>query len=139
MEILSSLVGQNIPVFWADSFFYLFSITLIAGLIGIRYLIKKVTFKNNEYKQTQQLHIAKIDLIRKDHGDKVEDLQTQMLQKEEDRTRQWIESEKETLHVLNGVSSLLELKENISRIDSQKIISKLEEIKSIVDKKRNDE
>jgi len=135
MEILSSLVGQNTLFFWENIFFYLFSITLISGFIGIRYLMNKLVIKTNENKQSQQQHTAKIDSIRKDHVNKVDDLHVQMLQKEEDRTRQWIESEKETLHVLNGVSSLLELSENISRVESKKILTKLEEIKSIVDKK----
>jgi hypothetical protein len=57
-----------------------------------------------------------------------------MLKREEERSRQWMESEKETLHVLNGVSTLLDLSEKIGRVESEKIIKKLEELKAIVEK-----
>ena len=57
-----------------------------------------------EMKLMQQQHVAKIDNIRKEHGDVLEKLRVEMLKREEDRTRQWIESEKETLNVLSGVS-----------------------------------
>ena len=57
-----------------------------------------------------------------------------MLKREEERSRQWIESEKETLHVLNGVSMLLDLSDKISRVESEKIIKKLDELKIIVEK-----
>ena len=46
----------------------------------------------------------------------------------------WIESEKETLHVLNGVSNLLDLTDKIGRVDSEKILKKLDEIQSKVEK-----
>ena len=57
-----------------------------------------------------------------------------MLKKEEERGRQWMESEKETLHVLNGVSQLLDLNEKIGRVESEKILLKLEEIREKVEK-----
>jgi len=135
MEILSSLVGGDAPIIWQNMFFYFFMITLLWGSGTIAYLLKKIDNKNNELKQNQQQHTAKIDVIRKDHSDTLNNLHTQMLQKEEERTRQWIESEKETLHVLNGVSSLLELSENIGRVESQKILNKLDEIKALVTQK----
>ena len=40
-----------------------------------------------------------------------------------------MESEKETLHVLNGVSTLLDLSDKIGRIESEKIIKKLDDLK----------
>ena len=55
-----------------------------------------------------------------------------MLKREEERSRQWIESEKETLNVLNGVSILLDLSEKIGRVESEKILNKLEEIEEQV-------
>ena len=134
MEFLSSLVGGDAPIIWQNLFFYFFIITLVWGSGSIAYLLKKLDNKNKENKQLQQQHTAKIDTIRKDHNETVDCLHNQMLQKEEERTRQWIESEKETLHVLNGVSSLLELSENIGRVESQKILSKLDEIKTLVTK-----
>jgi len=83
-----------------------------------------------EMKLMQQQHVAKIDNIRKEHGDVLEKLRVEMLKREEDRTRQWIESEKETLNVLSGVSMLLDLSEKIGRIESEKILSKLDEIEN---------
>lgn len=87
-----------------------------------------------EMKHVQQQHVAKVDIIRKEHSDTLEKIRVEMLKREEERSRQWIESEKETLHVLNGVSTLLDLSDKISRIESEKIIKKLEELKTIVEK-----
>jgi GTP-binding protein EngB required for normal cell division len=50
-----------------------------------------------------------------------------MLKREEERSRQWMESEKETLHVLNGVSNLLDLSEKIEGVRSEKILESLKE------------
>lgn len=137
MNILSSIVAQNSTFFWETTPFFILLFVLIGGIIVVRYLTKQLNKRNEEIKNIQQQHTAKIDLIRKDHSDILNGLRSEMLKKEEERTRQWIESEKETLHVLNGVSSLLELSENIGRVESEKIISKLEEIKGIIEKKVN--
>jgi len=51
-----------------------------------------------------------------------------MLKREEIKNRQWIESEKETLLVLNGVSTLLDLNEKLLTLESDKIFVKLDEI-----------
>ena len=76
-------------------------------------------------KLLQQQHAARIDTLRKEHNETLEKLRTEMLKREEDRSRQWMESEKETLRVLNGVSSLLSWSEKIGRVESEKIINKL--------------
>lgn len=85
-----------------------------------------------EIKQLQQQHVAKVDIIRKEHSDTLEKIRVEMLKREEERSRQWIESEKETLHVLNGVSILLDLSEKIGRVESEKILKKLGEIEQQV-------
>ena len=90
--------------------------------------------KSIEMKHIQQQHVAKVDIIRKEHSDTLEKIRVEMLKREEERSRQWIESEKETLHVLNGVSMLLDLSDKISRVESEKIIKKLDELKIIVEK-----
>ena len=79
---------------------------------------------------TQRQHVAKIDIIRKEHSTTLENIRVEMLKREGERSRQWIESEKETLHVLNGVSTLLDLSEKIGRVESDKILKKLDEIQS---------
>lgn len=84
--------------------------------------------KSAEIKLIQQQHVAKVDIIRKEHSDTLEKIRIEMLKREEERNRQWMESEKETLHVLNGVSILLDLSEKIGRVESEKILKKLDEI-----------
>jgi hypothetical protein len=90
--------------------------------------IKTVRLKTAEIKSLQQQYLARIDNIRKEHTDALEKVRLEMLKREEERTRQWIESEKETLHVLNGVSNLLDLKDKLDKSDSMKILKKLEEL-----------
>lgn len=85
-------------------------------------------------KLTQQQYAAKVDGIRKEHSDTLEKIRLEMLKREEERTRQWMESEKETLHVLNGVSILLDLSDKIGRVESEKILNKLEEIQGKIEK-----
>jgi hypothetical protein len=92
-------------------------------------------------KLLQQQHAARIDVLRKEHNETLEKLRTEMLKREEDRSRQWMESEKETLRVLNGVSSLLSWSERIGRVESDKIMKKLETIQNQIIKikeSRND-
>lgn len=130
MTTLLSAMQGHIYI-WKNVFFYLF----ILAVFCIVLLYRKITQKTNELSSNQQQHSAKIDRIRDDHAQTLEKIRGEMLKKEEERTRQWMESEKETLHVLNGVSQVLELSENISRVESEKIINKLDEIKTIVEKK----
>ena len=107
-------------------------VALIGIFLRMMWLMKK---KTNEVKAMQlQQHVAKIDAIRKDHSDTLERIRVEMLKKEEERIRQWVESEKETLHVLNGVSMLLDLNEKIGRVESEKILSKLDEIRKKIEK-----
>jgi hypothetical protein len=83
----------------------------------------------------QQQSVARIDTIRKEHGDTLEKIRIEMLNREEERGRQWMESEKETLRVLSGVSTLLDLSDKIGRVESEKILEKLEEIQQKVEAK----
>jgi oligoendopeptidase F len=107
-------------------------VALIGIFLRMMWLMKK---KTTEVKAMQlQQHVAKIDAIRKDHSDTLERIRVEMLKKEEERIRQWVESEKETLHVLNGVSMLLDLNEKIGRVESEKILSKLDEIRKKIEK-----
>lgn len=127
-------VAPHIHPVWDNSFFYLFiasTIVLFAFAIATMRVIKR---KTAEMKLVQQQHAAKIDVIRKDHSDTLEKIRVEMLKKEEERGRQWMESEKETLHVLNGVSILLDLNEKIGRVESEKIMLKLDEIREKVEK-----
>ena len=118
MHIIISMIGFSIILY-------------ISTLI---YIIKALKRKNGEMKLMQQQHIAKIDAIRRENIDISERVRLEMLKKEEERGRQWMESEKETLHVLNGVSQLLDLNDRIGKAESEKILLKLDEIREKVEK-----
>lgn len=115
-------------------FFYLTIIIFIFSVIVIVLLKKRLIIKQNERKLIQQQHTAKIDMIRKDHSNTLEKLRVLMLEREEDRNHQWIESEKETLFVLSGVSNLLDLSEKINKVEIDKILKLLKVIESHVEK-----
>lgn len=134
----TELLQMGLHPIWENTFFYLFvmiSILFFTSTIFIMNILRKKT-KNLKY--LQQQYIAKIDNIRKEHTDKLENLRIEMLRREEERSRQWMESEKETLHVLNGVSNLLDLTDKIGRVDSEKILSKLNEIQEKVEKLKSE-
>ena len=115
-------------------FFCLFiGLFLLSGGLLFTFL-KVLKKKSNDMKQMQLQHVEKIDVIRKEHLNNLENLRIEMLKREEERTRQWMESEKETLYVLNGISNLLDLTDKIARVDSEKILNKLDEIKSKIKK-----
>lgn len=128
----SSTVG--VPIWYYNVFFYLFVISIIVFGVIFYTLTKKIISKNAETKLIQQQYAAKIDVIRKEHSETLEKIRVDMLKREDDRARQWIESEKETLHVLTGVSNLLDLNENISKFESEKILKKLNEIQKKIEK-----
>jgi hypothetical protein len=116
---------------------------IIIGMLGVSVVIYMVSIiiamralrkKSAELKLSQQQHSAKIDVIRNDHATTLEKIRVEMLKKEEERGRQWMESVKETLHVLNGVSMLLDLNEKIGRVESEKILLKLDEIREKIEK-----
>jgi hypothetical protein len=122
---------------WINPFFYLFVTTLLL-LIGVTcYYLSKLNKKTSESKLSQQQYAARIDVLRKEHTEKLEMLRIEMLKREEDRSRQWMESERETLRVLNGVSSLLDLNKRLGRIDSDKIMEKLKEIQNKIENLEN--
>ena len=119
----------------SNIFFYLFIIELIFTItMGLVYS-KRFNLNRSETKLMQQQHIAKIDNIRKDHSLTLEKIRSEMLKREEERGRQWMESERETLHVLGGVSNLLDLSEKFNRVESNKIIKILLELQEKIEKK----
>lgn len=129
---LLSTVGA--PIWYYNAFFYLFTILMVVSGIVFYFLLKKINIKTNEMKIIQQQYAAKIDVIRKEHSEILEKIRVDMLRREEERTRQWIESEKETLHVLNGVSNLLDLNEKVNKFELDKILEKLNEIQLKIEK-----
>jgi len=132
--LLTETVAAHAHLIWSNVFFYLFAglLILFGGMLFS--LLRVLKKKSSDMKSLQQQHVARIDVVRKEHNENLENLRIEMLKREEERTRQWMESEKETLYVLNGVSNLLDLTDKIGRVDSEKILTKLDEIQNKVEK-----
>jgi len=133
LSILLQVTPHLHPI-WGNAFFYLFIASILGFFIITLIIMKTLRKKTADAKLMQQQHVARVDLIRKDHSDTLEKIRVEMLKREEERTRQWMESEKETLHVLNGVSTLLDLSETIGRVESEKILKVLDNIYGQVEK-----
>ncbi len=127
LQLILAQVGH--PIWYYNAFFYLFvallTYTIISSLTFLKMMRKRVA----EMKLMQQQHVAKVDNIRREHSETLEKLRVEMLKREEERTRQWMESEKETLHVLNGVATLLDLGEKLTNIENQKMLEIMTEIR----------
>lgn len=68
-------------------------------------------------------------LFRK-YEDKIKenkDLQLKAIEREEQRNKEFLESEKETLKILNGVTNVLEMIEKVNDQDTTNIINKITE------------
>jgi hypothetical protein len=129
VTILLSIIAQiNIEGFEEAAqqntlFAILVSMVLVLFSIAI-FLFKKYEDKNQELKIIQEGYTKKIDEIRKENIDK-----------ETERNRQWRESEKETLIVLKGVNSVLEMSEKMKENDTQKIIDKIDSLEKSINSK----
>lgn len=127
--VLSILAQINIEGFEEAAqqntlFAILVSLVLVLFSIAI-YLFKRNEDKDKEMKSIQEDYANKIDEIRKEN-----------MAKETERSRQWRESEKETLIVLKGVNSVLEMSEKMKENDTQKIINKIESLERSLDSKK---
>jgi len=100
-------------------------------------MFKSYVKKNKELKNLQQQFIGKVDSLRKEHSDNLNNIRKDSLKREEDRNNQWIESERELLNVLNGLSIFFDISEKLSKVESEKIISMLLEIENKIINKIN--
>jgi len=114
-------IPTHIHPIWSNVFFYLLIVAVLGFVLYSLYMIMLMKKKTAEMKLMQQQYVARVDVIRKENSDKLENLRVEMLKREEERSRQWMESEKETLHVLNGVSNLLELSDKVDKVEFKKI------------------
>lgn len=130
MILISATLTQLLP-WYNNLFFYLFIISMIISIIiTIRNFNKHI--KNiSILKQDSE---NKINELNKLHENKMENIRLEMLNREDDKNRMWAESEKETLKVLSGVSNLLDLSEKINKVESDKIIKKLDDIIVLIKK-----
>jgi len=137
MQLLSIFlqIPSHVHPIWDNVFFYLFIIVFLIFSFVIGITMNAMKRRGAEAILQQQQNVARIDTIRKEHADTLEKIRIEMLSREEERGRQWMESEKETLRVLTGVSTLLDLSDKIGRLESEKILEKLEEIQQKVEAK----
>lgn len=133
----TEILNSHIHTIWENMFFYLLITVIILFIGSVCILMKTLRKKNNESKLQQQQHIARIDNIRKEHSKLLDSLRVEMLKREDDRVRQWMESEKETLHVLNGVSTLLELSDKVDKAELIKINKMLQAIETKLNNGKN--
>jgi len=126
-------ISPHIHPIWSNVFFYLLILSVLGFIIYSLFMIRLMKKRTADMKLMQQQHVARVDVIRKDHAETLEKIRVEMLNREEERGRQWMESEKETLHVLNGVSMLLDLNDKIGRSESEKIIKLLADVQETVE------
>lgn len=117
------------PNWYNNLFFYLSVLGLIAIVLLVIYYNNKIKRKDFQIRSIEQQHANQINSIRLEQAKKIENIQIEQVKHEDERNRLWMESEKETLHVLNGVSTLLDLTDKLGRIESDKIMNKLDELK----------
>lgn len=103
-------------------------IVLAILLFFIFYFIKRYKKLKHRYEVLQLQSISKIDAIKDECFAKIESLRKENIDSLNNRANQWLESEKETLHVLNSVSNLLDLNEKIDHTEAENILIKLDEI-----------
>lgn len=101
-------------------------IVILLGGIGILWRQSDITRK--ELKELNTSHAKSLEENKKDYIEKFEKLQNEYLNREEERNRQWSDSEKETLQVLNGVTSILEMSEKMGQKDTKEILEKLKTV-----------
>lgn len=130
MILITAILTQLLP-WYNNIFFYLFIISIIASIITIIRSCNKYEKKISDFKQTSDCKINELNRI---HENKMENIRLEMLKREDDKNRMWSESEKETLKVLSGVSNLLDLSEKINKVESDKIIKKLDDITQLIKK-----
>jgi len=127
--IFLEIANHTHPI-WHNVFFYLFVSVFILATMGIMTIVGALKRKNKNSELIEHQHVARIDNIRKENEEKLENIRVEMLKREEERSRQWMESEKETLHVLNGVSNLLDLNDRFDK-------SRLDDISEVVNEINN--
>ncbi|NJO64992.1 MAG: hypothetical protein HC836_44835 [Richelia sp. RM2_1_2] len=108
---------------------------------GVVFLFKKYEESKKENKVSTEDFNKKIQEIQKLYNDEVlklvsvyneriESIQNSAIKREEERSKQWLESEKETLTVLNGVTSILDIAEKMDQTNRNTVYLKLQEMEN---------
>jgi len=131
--VLLEAVNHIHPI-WYNVFFYLFIGVCVVFGFEIMAMVRALHAKTKKAELMEHQYAAKINVIRKENEQKLDDIRVEMLKREEERSRQWMESEKETLRVLNGVSNLLDLEDKFDKSRSEEILKVVSEIREKVEK-----
>jgi uncharacterized membrane protein len=126
------MLFQYIITIRENIFFYFFILALISLVTSIISIFRIIKKKNEKIMFQQKQNASRIDTIKEKYTDILDGLRVEMVKHENERVRQWMESEKETLHVLNGVSVLLELSDKVDKSEFKNINNKLKEIENLL-------
>lgn len=97
---------------------------IIVVLIGVIAVL--ATELKKKYSQSNQQ--------TEDHSNKIDAIRQEQMKHEENVNKQWSESAKETLQVLNGVTFILEMGDKAGKYETEKILEKIESMeKRIID------
>ena len=112
---------------------------IIVVLVGVIVVIaREYSKKNIKYNEMSEQHSKNINDLHQEHAAKIDEIRQQQVKHEETVVKQWSESARETLQVLNGVSVVLEMGEKASKYETDKILEKIENTeKRIIDNLNN--
>lgn len=97
---------------------------IIVVLIGV--IVVLATELKKKYSQSNQQ--------TEDHSNKIDAIRQEQMKHEDNVNKQWSESAKETLQVLNGVTFILEMGDKAGKYETEKILEKIESMeKRIID------
>lgn len=131
--VFLEVINHAHPI-WHNVFFYLFIGVIMLFGIGIMAMVRALHNKTKHAELIEHQHVARVDNIRKENEEKLDGIRVEMLKREEERSRQWMESERETLRVLNGVSNLLDLSDRFDKSRLDKISTVVTEINEKIEK-----
>lgn len=116
----------------------LLSIIIVVLVGAVVIITREYSKKNTKYNEMSEQHSKNINELHQEHANKIDEIRQQQVKHEETLIKQWSESSRETLQVLNGVSLVLEMGEKASKYETDKILEKIENTeKRIIDNLNN--
>ena len=105
-------------------------VSIVLVLFGISlYLFKLYVDKNKEIKKINEKNSENILTLQKNHTEKIDGIRVEIMHKEDERNKQWRDAEKETLIVLKGENTVLEMSEKMKENDTEKILDRIHSLK----------
>lgn len=134
--------GDNFKKVGEQNLIFGLLVSIIFVLVGvIVYIFKLYSDKVKEISKLQYKITEEIKSLTKEYDNKLNDsyntskeyqdkIRERIERFEDERNKQWIQSEKETLQVLNGVTNVLEVSERMERNDTEYFKKRIDEIES---------